>query len=240
MLQHLLFFFLLICVPAWDLIETRRLKASRDPKAKLRSYKLTIAILWVTALLCLAARGTGLFAATLSPAQVRWLPNGEAAKAASLGFLVAVSVGLALPAFMAAYSPKVRDRLLTQFDKIDFFLPRTAEELRWFVLVCLTAGICEEVLYRGFLIAYLAVWPLKAGGLGAILFSSLMFGTAHLYQGVKGIVVTGILGLVMAILFLWTGNLIAPMVFHTLIDLRAWFILRLRPKNAVRAADAEA
>ena len=115
------------------------------------------------------------------------------------------------------------------------FLPRTTEELRWFVLVCITAGVCEEVLYRGFLIAYLAVWPLKASGLTAILFSSLMFGTAHLYQGVKGIVVTGIVGLVMAILFLWTGNLILPMVFHTLIDLRAWFILRLRPRDVIAA-----
>jgi membrane protease YdiL (CAAX protease family) len=235
MLQHLLFLFLLIGVPAWDLIETRRLKASRDPKAKLQSYNLTIAILWATALLCFVARGHALFAAPLSPAQVKWLPSGEAAKAASLGFLVAVSVGLALPAVMAAFSPKVRDRLLAQFDTIDFFLPRTTEELRWFVLVCITAGVCEEVLYRGFLIAYLAVWPLKASGLTAILFSSLMFGTAHLYQGVKGIVVTGIVGLVMAILFLWTGNLILPMVFHTLIDLRAWFILRLRPRDVIAA-----
>jgi membrane protease YdiL (CAAX protease family) len=197
---------------------------------------LTIAILWVTALLCFATRGTALFAAPLSTAKVTWLPSGEAAKAASLGFLVAVSVGLALPAVLAAFSPKARDRLLAQFDAIDFFLPRTAEELRWFMLVCVTAGVCEEVLYRGFLISYLVTWPLKVGGLVAILFSSLMFGTAHLYQGVKGILVTGILGLVMAILFLWTGNLIASMVFHTLIDLRAWFILRLRPKNPVGAA----
>ncbi|TYP81204.1 CPBP family glutamic-type intramembrane protease [Blastococcus xanthinilyticus] len=99
-------------------------------------------------------------------------------------------------------------------------LPRTDEERRLFTVVGVTAGICEEWLYRGF---FLAVVSALAGGPPAwvlVVVAAAAFGLAHAYQGRAGIVLTGVLGAVMAVLYLDTGSLLLPVLLHALIDLR--------------------
>jgi uncharacterized protein len=99
-------------------------------------------------------------------------------------------------------------------------LPRTTAERRLFTLVGVTAGVCEEWLYRGFLLAVVAA---IGGGLptpALVAIGALAFGLAHAYQWVAGIVTTGVLGGVMAGLYLGTGSLLLPVVLHALIDLR--------------------
>jgi uncharacterized protein len=99
-------------------------------------------------------------------------------------------------------------------------LPRTPGERRLFTLVGVTAGVCEEWLYRGF---FLAVVAALAGGLptGAlVVVAAAAFGLAHAYQGRVGIVTTGLLGGVMAAIYLQTGSLLLPVLLHAVIDLR--------------------
>jgi membrane protease YdiL (CAAX protease family) len=99
-------------------------------------------------------------------------------------------------------------------------LPRTAWERRLFTVVGITAGVCEEWLYRGF---FLAVVAALAGGLPTgvlVVVAALAFGLAHAYQGPAGILTTGLLGGVMAALYLETGSLLLPVLLHALIDLR--------------------
>jgi hypothetical protein len=99
-------------------------------------------------------------------------------------------------------------------------LPRTPGERRLFTLVGVTAGVCEEWLYRGF---FLAVVAALAGGLptGAlVVVAAAAFGLAHAYQGRVGILTTGLLGGVMAAIYLQTGSLLVPVLLHAVIDLR--------------------
>jgi uncharacterized protein len=99
-------------------------------------------------------------------------------------------------------------------------LPRTSAERRLFTLVGITAGVCEEWLYRGF---FLAVVAALAGGLPTgvlVLLAAVAFGLAHAYQGRVGVVTTGVLGGVMAAVYLDTGSLLLPVLLHVLIDLR--------------------
>ena len=99
-------------------------------------------------------------------------------------------------------------------------LPRTAGERRLFTVVGVTAGVCEEWLYRGF---FLAVVAGLAGGLPTgllVVVAALAFGLAHAYQGRAGVVTTGLLGGVMAALYLQTGSLLLPVLLHAAIDLR--------------------
>jgi membrane protease YdiL (CAAX protease family) len=105
-------------------------------------------------------------------------------------------------------------------------LPDNGVEISLFQLVSVTAGVCEEILYRGFLMWYLSV---LAGPIVAIVGSSFFFGFAHLYQGGKGMVQTGIVGLVLALLYVTTGSLWLPMLIHMMIDMNSgnlWYRIR--------------
>jgi len=111
-------------------------------------------------------------------------------------------------------------------------LPRTAGERRLFTVVGVTAGVCEEWLYRGF---FLAVAAAAAGGPPPwllVLVAGVAFGLAHAYQGRAGIVSTGLLGGGMAAIYLQTGSLLLPVVLHALIDLRFLLV----PAGALPAA----
>ena len=113
-------------------------------------------------------------------------------------------------------------------------LPRTAGERRLFTVVGVTAGVCEEWLYRGF---FLAVVAAVAGGLpDAVLVAvaAVAFGLAHAYQGPAGVVTTGVLGGVMAALYLSTGSLLLPVLLHAAIDLRFLLV----PARVLPAAGA--
>ncbi|MGY1985872.1 CPBP family intramembrane glutamic endopeptidase [Blastococcus sp. SYSU DS0669] len=115
-------------------------------------------------------------------------------------------------------------------------LPRTEGERRLFILVGVTAGVCEEWLYRGF---FLAVVAAMAGGpptWSLVVVAAVAFGLAHAYQGRAGIVLTGVLGGVMALLYLDTGSLLLPVLLHAVIDLRFLLV----PASALPASVHEA
>ncbi len=112
------------------------------------------------------------------------------------------------------------------FRRLAFILPVTQEERAWFALVSVTAGICEEVLYRGFLIRYLSDGPWHVGLWIALAVASVAFGLGHGYQGLSGIIGTTVLGAVIAVIFLATGSLWLPMALHAIIDLRMLLLLR--------------
>jgi uncharacterized protein len=99
-------------------------------------------------------------------------------------------------------------------------LPRTPGERRLFTVVGVTAGVCEEWLYRGFFLAVVAALLGVADTWILVLVAAAAFGLAHAYQGRAGVLTTGVLGGVMAALYLQTGSLLLPVLLHALIDLR--------------------
>ena len=95
-------------------------------------------------------------------------------------------------------------------------LPHDERELRWFGAVAVTAGICEELLYRGFMIWYLQHWlPLVL----AVALAAIIFGFGHFYQGTRGMILTAVVGAFLAATYLVSGSLFAPMAIHALMDL---------------------
>ncbi|KQS64870.1 CPBP family intramembrane glutamic endopeptidase [Modestobacter sp. Leaf380] len=114
-------------------------------------------------------------------------------------------------------------------------LPRSVPERRLFALVGVTAGVCEEWLYRGFFLAVVAaVAPtLPTGGL--VVVAAVAFGLAHAYQGMAGVLTTGVLGGVLAALYLQTGSLLLPVLLHAVIDLR-FLLVPATALPAVRTA----
>lgn len=104
--------------------------------------------------------------------------------------------------------------------KSEFYLilPTTKKEAKFWNVVSLTAGITEEVIYRGFLIfAFSYLFPSLSIWI-VILIVSLLFGLAHTYQGTLGVVKTTIIGLFFSILYLSLGSILPLIVLHFFID----------------------
>lgn len=229
LLGHLLVLFLLVALPVWDRIETRRLKTTRDPDAKRRSYRQTIAMLWIAAILAVVVAGPGLVSPPEGGTVPSWLPPGGA-------IATGMVIGAVAPALAVLVSPALRAKLVAPLARLSFFLPGTPTERRWFALVSVRAGICEEVLYRGFLLRYLLALPFGLSLVAALVASSLMFGLAHLYQGAAGVVGTAAMAFALGLLYLTSGSLLLPILLHTLIDLRV--LLLWRPDAAPAAPAA--
>ena len=136
------------------------------------------------------------------------------------GLLWSVALVALIVAFLvvqyrtATGSDAARAAVGRQLAPLRWLLPSSAE-LANFRALSVTAGVCEEILFRGYLMAFLL--PIFGTG-GAIVVSSLLFGLGHAYRGFGGIVKSGVLGAIMAGIYVLTGSLLAPILVHALVD----------------------
>lgn len=99
---------------------------------------------------------------------------------------------------------------------VQFLLPHGGSELAVWMALSLTAGICEETFFRGYLQRQFMALA-KNAPLG-ILLSAVMFGTAHAYQGFAKAVNIGVLGAMYGIFAHWRKSVRPGMIAHTLQD----------------------
>src|SRR5439155_15892128 len=176
-------------------------------------YRRGIAFEWVGSAL------VGVLA-LLAHSRVRslWPPGADAAVGKQLPGVV-----VALAAITAVYrfgGPGLHRALAVQLRPVAGLLPRTPAERRLFAGLALTAGICEEVLYRGFGLAALRWAAPGLGHPGLIAVTAVAFGLAHLYQGPLGVGLTGLIGAYLAWIAIATGSLVPVMVLHAVLALR--------------------
>ena len=140
----------------------------------------------------------------------------------------AIDVAVAIP-FWVVWDLTARGihRLLgpSSAKSIDVLLPRTPLEIAVWILVSLTAGFCEEVVFRGYLQTQLRAWTRSAAA--AVILQGVLFGLAHGYQGCKNVVVIAVLGVLYGALAEWRGNVRAGILAHAWSDVYAGLGLRL-------------
>jgi membrane protease YdiL (CAAX protease family) len=98
-------------------------------------------------------------------------------------------------------------------------LPQSTVELLPYLALAITAGLCEEFLYRGFAIAALSHVGLPAWAV--VLISSMLFGLAHSYQGRGGIVTTLIIGTILGSSRIAYDCLVPAIFWHSAVDVVA-------------------
>jgi uncharacterized protein len=97
-----------------------------------------------------------------------------------------------------------------------FLLPKDMSESVVWIAVSVSAGICEELVYRGYLQRQL--WNLTSSLPLALFLQSLIFGCGHIYQGWKPALVTAGYGLVLGIVAAWRRSVIPGALAHTIVD----------------------
>jgi membrane protease YdiL (CAAX protease family) len=129
----------------------------------------------------------------------------------------------------------IPDSLKKQIEPIAELIPETAVEQKLFFAAALTAGFCEELLYRGFLLWYATAYT---HWFPAVLAAILIFGFAHTYQGTQGIVKATMMAIVMVGLYLLSGSLLGPMLLHAVVDVTSGFIGVEVKKTTTKAESA--
>jgi membrane protease YdiL (CAAX protease family) len=212
----LIFLFLSVVIPWRGYTRLKKLLAlpSADTKEKLTLYALTIAFQWV--LVGLVAwrswvRGLTLQELGLGQERGTGIVVGAVAGALLIGGLQWLN--LRRMGRMGGEAPELLRKLAKRLLPVNLleYLPYSA--------LAITAGVCEEFVYRGFALAAFskAGLPLWL----AVLASSILFGLAHVYQGRAGMVSTGIFGVLLAVGRVWSGSLLPVMMWHAGLDLAA-------------------
>lgn len=98
-------------------------------------------------------------------------------------------------------------------------LPHTPPERWGWAALSVTAGVTEEVIWRGFGLTLLFALLPGVHPAVPIVLAAAAFGWAHFYQGFTGMLATGVLGGILALLFWVSGSLLLPMLLHALLDL---------------------
>lgn len=204
-----------VAVPILGSYDDRRLRrAGADGGGTLEQiYWGSIATQLLLGLLVVfvAALGSGV---TLAHLGVR-APTGYGPVAAAAIAYLAVLAGLTI---MQRRRGRPVDVELGGGDAVARLLPKTKRERRVAVLVAVTVGIGEELLYRGLLIALgLSLGlPLYA----AVAASCVIFAIGHLYQGWRGALSVGVFGVFLGLIYAATGSLLLPVLIHIALDLR--------------------
>ncbi len=212
----LIFFVLGVVVPWRGRLRLRELLArpSVGPAERIALYASTIAFQW----LAVGVAAWRAWAHGFSADQLGLVARNR------LTILFATFLGTAILASLhwlnlrrvGRMPAKTRGPLQALAERI---LPQSTRERLPFFALAVTAGICEEFLYRGFAMAAF----LKAGlpSWSALVLSSLLFGLAHLYQGRRGLLGTMVLGLLFGTARIIFGSLVPVIAWHAAVDVVA-------------------
>lgn len=132
-----------------------------------------------------------------------------AAFAWTTALAAAVVVALGSYGWFIATPPRI-ERTRHHLAPVRGLLPTNGVELRWYVALGVTAGIAEEVTYRGYLL--LGLQP--GGALAALVLASVLFGAHHLYQGLAAAVRIAAFGAALGLLTLLAGSILAAITLH--------------------------
>jgi len=217
-------FTLLLAIPAierwWTWPRYLKQLATGDPRVRATFYRRLMFGEWVPAV-CLLAFWT----LKARPWSWLWLAGTDTPLEFGIPPALRLWVGLGYVALLIGVlvaqraavvkRPEVMDRLRPKLRYAEPILPQTIGERNLFRLVSMTAGVTEELFFRGFLIWFLMAW---VGPTAAVLVSSAMFGLGHIYMGWAQAPKTALVGSVMALVVFSSASLWPAILLHAAID----------------------
>lgn len=203
-------------------------RAEREHTPRPLLYTTTIAVQWaLVGLVWLGVRRRGHTVRDLTGKPWKSFDDVLLDIAIAAGFWIGAVLVIAGAAKLMRFAPKLEEARKT----LDFLAPSNGVELALWVLLSLTAGICEEIVFRGYLQRQFAA--LTHSVAAGVVISAVIFGLSHAYEGGRRMVLVGLLGAMLGALAAWRKNLRPSMIAHTWQDVFAGFGLyvlrRLHP-----------
>jgi uncharacterized protein len=95
-------------------------------------------------------------------------------------------------------------------------IPKTGIEAGLYMACALTAGFCEEVIFRGYLSKQFAFWT--GSNVAAMLIQGVAFGLCHGYKGARSMVLVMVYGWLWGALAYWRKSLRPGIIAHCVQD----------------------
>jgi len=132
---------------------------------------------------------------------------------------VGIGLGLFIPFTLSAgllQQALTRLGLTAPTEMPAFLLPRGAGQIALALLLVAVVAVAEETIFRGYLL--LRFNKVTRSLVAGVILSTAVFALGHGYEGSAGLTTVAYLGLVFAVVYIWRGSLVAPMVLHFLQD----------------------
>jgi membrane protease YdiL (CAAX protease family) len=107
---------------------------------------------------------------------------------------------------------------------VDVLVNKARETIWWWLAVSVTAAICEETAFRGYIMTRVKGLYRKGGWLLPVVLSSLSFASGHSYQGAAGLILLFIYGLLFCGLYIYSKSLWPCILAHFIQDFSAIFL----------------
>lgn len=196
--------------------------AAGDPDARPRMYRSSSLQQWAITAAIVAV--TIAFHRSL-PAVLglRWPAGWRQPIGIAVPLAYAVLFVMQVPAI--ARKPAALSRLRGKLEKdLGALIPTRPHEWNWYWPLAVTAGICEELIFRGYFVWFLTPM-LGLGGAAAV--SVTICTLAHAYEGVRMLPRVFAVAVVMQALAMVTGSVLPGIALHVLIDLGSGYVTYL-------------
>ena len=197
---------LIVLLVAWSLLGWFMINGvvtAANPH-RIVSYTLTLLFEWLLFVYVVGGvRGRGASTLVLGTRWHSFRPFLRDVGVAAAFWVIAAALLQVLGRFLYAHAPRPDQQ---------FLLPHRAGELALWIMLSVSAGICEETIFRGYLQTQLAAFT-KNGPAG-ILLSAVAFGAAHAYQGSRMMMLIAAYGLMFGILAHWRRSVRPGMIAH--------------------------
>ena len=135
-----------------------------------------------------------------------------------LAVLILIFIGLQIATSKVSTMEKA-ESIIKKFKVFYHYLPKTKNEFIWFKnLLSLSAGICEEIIFRLFMFSYLLE---NTNLVIAFILTNAIFTLTHIGSGKQNLISVFVLGLVFTAIYYFTGNIWLAIILHIAIDINA-------------------
>ena len=110
---------------------------------------------------------------------------------------------------------------IQQIEAMSFVVPLNKNDYKHYIFLAFAAGICEEIVFRGFLVNYLFQLEnyIYYAQYIAITIPAVVFAVSHLYQGLWAVFKIFIVALLFGVIFWYSKSLLIVVILHVMVDL---------------------